>query len=1330
MNRRWVDISQGVDRGNDSEKNFGVAGCLTPNGVQFMSTRGGPLSGLEALALQGLPIDRMILTKESPKQLQDLAGNAMTSTVVCAVILAALIIFQDVLKEVPETEAEAEVQQTRLLALKGGDNLLPIPKSQKSGPPGLDALIAVAARTVCYCQCEKQSESKQDLVKCTQCGQTACIACAGNPTHSYKELELKIRRTNPSHFKNLLKRVLPKRLELEGLSVEAFQEYRRLFPGDTEAQRSRAFDEFSAVVAAALSDKARFFEIRRGEGWTVMYEGDTSSLRLSITEKEIWWFVYGKPPSSSAARCLLREILKKPIARMAVTRGTLLEGEWEVCAPISTGFCLTISGFGEQVRSYEAECGLVREDFVNSKVWTQICVAAEDKDVVSLDVDVRGDYQFLPDCGTALGSLYKKEATTTSPDVYLFLDPSKNGEVRYDSCVFSIRHSRVPGYAPRMTIAELSPSWRAMHLERSPVTTTAFNRAWRKVTNAYLKPIVCEEMVESCRVAHRNISVDESVCSESYISLASLTAPATMLNLSHVASPWQALSSDIPTALKDLSWAFQGVAAVAGSPYWMQIDWNRPMPSSQSPICGNCVPTPPDVIWRLSGKNTVVPIEDPKGAAAFERTIKSKPPAFMVFSHVDSDGLGELRFALNIQSLAHQAFGRLVDPKDPKISEETRFHWRLLSNVAELLRTKCQRMVIGGNNEDPCSAQPTMRLALRRDQLRSLAWMVAQESDDIKPFREEEIEEATLPLMSWRAEVRVSTAKTIRGGVLADDVGYGKTAIILGLIAAQRRKDLRILKKHSQRPDFITTGATLIVVPGHLFQQWKLEILKFLGTGYKVITLSRMFSLDKTTVEDFKAANIVLITWNLLNGEAYQKRIRLFTGSPEVPSSGERIFDNWFGNAERSLRDLVRILQKGGSEGGPEVFAQEVLARYKQVLQDQADVTYCPSKRLRGKAFALAQQALQEIADIGRSQTAVPLPDHGRPFERVRSASGSREASVFERTGSTLTRETSAATRESSQLVEVQDDGADEMAIEDDGNNIDGDDEPGPSESKTFGEEGGTTKGKKRKLGERKGKAPLSDKKKLELATADINKLLNIQPDMGKMKGLPIHAFSFARLVIDEYTYTKEEKQHSLVSLSARSKWVLSGTPATGEFADVKSIARYLGIHLGVDDDGNSPTENARLNQARKCLSGLEALQMFQVPRSQPWYEHRRDHAQGFLDTFARKNPARIGHIKVTHHPILCKQFPEERKMYDALYSHLKSKHGQLRRKGNSHSDLQIERFNEFLSEKEPNPSHAALLKCATVSNLRGFAWNVGNVNPSLRSSEPPSKRLGKRSTP
>jgi hypothetical protein len=39
--------------------------CLTPTGILYVTSRGGPLVGEELLLLQGIPAEDLLLTKES-----------------------------------------------------------------------------------------------------------------------------------------------------------------------------------------------------------------------------------------------------------------------------------------------------------------------------------------------------------------------------------------------------------------------------------------------------------------------------------------------------------------------------------------------------------------------------------------------------------------------------------------------------------------------------------------------------------------------------------------------------------------------------------------------------------------------------------------------------------------------------------------------------------------------------------------------------------------------------------------------------------------------------------------------------------------------------------------------------------------------------------------------------------------------------------------------------------------------------------------------------------------------------------------------------------------
>ncbi len=111
-------------------------------------------------------------------------------------------------------------------------------------------------------------------------------------------------------------------------------------------------------------------------------------------------------------------------------------------------------------------------------------------------------------------------------------------------------------------------------------------------------------------------------------------------------------------------------------------------------------------------------------------------------------------------------------------------------------------------------------------------------------------------------------------------------------------------------------------------------------------------------------------------------------------------------------------------------------------------------------------------------------------------------------------------------------------------------------------------------------KKPKVEKPKKSRAIMDPWKLdtRDVQEDWTQMHAPPLHMFHFHRIVIDEFTYTKKEQvAHAYVTqLAATCRWVMSGTPPTGDFAAVKGIATFLGIHLGVDDDAEGTTEEVK----------------------------------------------------------------------------------------------------------------------------------------------------------
>ncbi|KAJ5146087.1 C-5 cytosine methyltransferase [Penicillium bovifimosum] len=833
-------------------------------------------------------------------------------------------------------------------------------------------------------------------------------------------------------------------------------------------------------------------------------------------------------------------------------------------------FTLKITGQGNQVPSFQATCGLQDAIVGKSKVWDSLLVQGpyeECEDAAGLDVDVRGVYNWLPECGTALGSLYRREDTTANrPPVFLFLDPAKIGPLDEDACVFAFEHNRRTGYDARMTIAELSPTWRAWDF------------------------VLCdgEHITLDTLQPGTQVSIGKHGCHNASVTLASLSTSTATISLPDVTTYWQSWDPEASAReLKSLAWLFPKISA------WSEFEnWSEILCPGSSDHCHDlhdncdiCNPPGPTMIWVRDKANRMIPYENPQEAALYEHAIKTRPSPFLVSRRVNEHGDAELRFTLNVQALTHQAQGILVGAAG---REAVKSHWRLLPHAYDMNHRNPAMFTLMNNKNDACALQPpNFMFKLRIEQLRSLNWMVSQEAADMEPFVEEEVEEAILPVMPWRAEVKATMPKVIRGGVLADEVGYGKTAIVLALIDAQWLEDYsRPVEGHG----LIPTNATLIIVPNNMFDQWVSECKEFLGNRYRVLVIST--TINRVTIWDVQDADIVIVPCDILGGDAYYDRLQRFTGARQISQEQRgpsgRNFESWFNDARASLRESVDILRTSG----PEAMLQQLEARRRRVQETQAKPTYVPSQHLGGKAFAAAVAA----ANHG------PGTNHG-----------------------------SGATEDSDSGLAPGFDDSDDP----DYSNLD----PLP---RATGQ---------RKRGQSKPKAVTDDRK-------EFNILKGHDQDWRTVRGAFFHAFKFNRVVIDEYTYARGKLEASLSSLQARSKWVLSGTPALDEFADIKSIALYLGLNLGIDDDGDceGPTKNLRLRDIQRKYTKVETFQSYQAPRSNAWYKRRRELAQRFLDRYARQNASETQKIECQQTLVMIDPSSTEKKNYNRLFDALENK--------------------------------------------------------------------------
>jgi len=180
------------------------------------------------------------------------------------------------------------------------------------------------------------------------------------------------------------------------------------------------------------------------------------------------------------------------------------------------------------------------------------------------------------------------------------------------------------------------------------------------------------------------------------------------------------------------------------------------------------------------------------------------------------------------------------------------------------------------NVEDAAHTQPPhfTQLPLRREQLRSLGWMMSQEHKRQDPFVTELREEAACPdAPHWRLECCLRCEYTgVKGGVLADAIGYGKTACTIGLVDCSLKHPLPLVP--SAFAGFIPSRATLVLAPTNLHSQWVSEITKFTGKTFKVLSVPTCAQLKRLTVRDLVEADVVVATYRLFYSTPYLKRLQ------------------------------------------------------------------------------------------------------------------------------------------------------------------------------------------------------------------------------------------------------------------------------------------------------------------------------------------------------------------------------------------------------------------------------------------------------------------------
>lgn len=549
--------------------------------------------------------------------------------------------------------------------------------------------------------------------------------------------------------------------------------------------------------------------------------------------------------------------------------------------------------------------------------------------------------------------------------------------------------------------------------------------------------------------------------------------------------------------------------------------------------------------------------------------MKNRPSPFVLQLHHDNSS-GTFRIGLNGISLSHRALARLPQSDSKGCA---RLSWRLTTGHVADVPEPPRVFTLPSNKQDPPHRQPAhFRLTLRPEQLRSLWWMLQQERAEGKDytFIEEEISEATLPALGWRAEGKAERPVMVRGGVIADQVGYGKTIISLALVAETKSNAAPTPPPRG----LIDSKATLIVVPGHLSKQWPSEIKRFTGDTFRTIVIQNLKDLQDRTINELSSADIIILASEIFESDLYWQRMEYLSAQPDDwlnDKQGGRFFAERLDSAISSLSEQTEILK---SQGSAAAHANQT-ALHKKAVSD-----------------AEGKQNEMKAASFGKRLK-------GAAYRDKFDASTSNKHKV------------SKSARSPWEVDEAEDEELVDMAM--------------VSPKLTFRKESGF-----RSL----------------TSTA-------VEGDFTRLTCPLFHMFRFRRIIADEFTYLEKKGLASILRLNSCFKWVLSGTPPVNDFPAIRSIAAFMGIHLGVEDDAEG---SAQFRKARaKEQTAAERFHAFRETHSLAWHRRRDDLAQEFLNIFVRQNIAEIDDIPTVEHIHTFKLPASEGAVYLELEHHLQA---------------------------------------------------------------------------
>ncbi|KAI1463863.1 uncharacterized protein F4812DRAFT_463192 [Daldinia caldariorum] len=1202
---RIHDLSQNIDRTNINTP-FGVTGCITPAGIHWVTDQCRILSGYEMLGLQGLPLHRLQFGTEIQQELRDLAGNAMTTTVVGSALVAAL-------------------RAIRGSSLDSKLRALPDLNTTTVKPFETLSLAEFVKRCRKYCFCNRSAKySTDDFLECTTCSIIRCKWCARNPPHSFRPIK------RPSSFL---------------LLVEVEQEVMQFLP-------STLVDLVSAEFQTDLSPKSTIIghaSIMNHLKSTTFYFKSTH-----VTEVSAYGEEFRKQFSLDHVR------LEHPVAKATIKEGALnilpKPDAWKF-------WCFQREPLRVEINKTDSILQVVKIH-VDSPSLVEMGLPG--------DLDAAcGNFYHKPGCEAPEDSLHALDGKR----LFLFKESARTRTPEHDCYIISGECRMLETYEYRQVLLRFKAG---MDLQKLKLGTRTLDA---RVDGFWVSPQIISHDLPSATANHKHLEIFKvpdskhfALCNEDLdqqvLAEALFTRDRHCDNygiirkyehVTHTTGQWVTVGKvDTPLFYEFVSYINVKLASLeclevnfemADIDSWVEElrDWRSKTDVRDSPF-GQL----PRAQWLKVDKEQGlkwVQHRNSDAMAALESHIKNQVPPFEVrvkvhpslpeglrLEHIsgpvyEGQFVTLVQYLVNPKVLVYQAAAYLppTTNADAKVTAYVQFERNAILHENMQVRSdgsakhsfvpfrKSLKTLEGFQPPQVISDQIRTRMGtfkerLSRFQSRSLSWTLWRELHEPE-FTEREIEEEGVPDLKLRLVGRVERKAFHHGGILADHVGYGKTVVMLSLMHCQEAFDKKqsMQLRDAQNPHRIHLKATLVLVPSHLVSQWAKEAKRFLPiTTKEVVVIRKLGDLvdyqDLSTLKRLQNARLIIMNLDCLSDILYYKNLAKLAGSLDPPTHEikenqphikgnqyqRRPFEEWYADSAPAAGDHGGKLLKIGLAGWSSELLEEL------------------HREIEGRREAVKNVYREFSENYQHSVTTDMVAKQPGSAKKGRGSSKNFKHSVK---SSTIPEEPSAS-------------------------------DTFPSSSKL------TPTAKSKSTSKSASKSTVDSTVDSTADSKDKKKIC--LPDKFRHA---LEAFTFARIVYDEFSYEGFFSTLVISNLQARSKWILSATPPTKDLAAICYTAKHLNVHVarpircrqGMPRITNGPVLEDRSNAEEMRIPNFVSDQTI-----------RERHQQGmeFLEHFATSNPLDqdlSGGVEVEEKVVVCEMGQYEFILYHDIEQDLRA---------------------------------------------------------------------------